>query len=67
LIEAKTFAIFPTMSTVAEIEAAIEHLSPEEQRQLCRWVIERLSGNDNEDILVPPAYRQKILDALDQP
>ena len=55
------------MSTVAEIEAAIEQLSLEEQRQLWQWFRERALPEDNDDVLVPPAYRQKILDAIDQP
>lgn len=55
------------MSTVPEIEAAIERLSPEEQRHLREWFLERPLPEDNDDILVPPAYRQKVLDALDQP
>ena len=55
------------MSTLPEIEAAIEQLSPEEQRQLREWFQERTLPEDNNDILVPPAYRQKVLDALDQP
>jgi len=55
------------MSTVAEIETAIERLSPEEQRELRDWLLERLPADDNDDVLVPPAYRQKVLDAIDQP
>jgi hypothetical protein len=55
------------MSTVAEIEAAIEQLPPDDQRQLRRWVIEHVLVEDNEDILAPSSYRQKILDGLDQP
>jgi hypothetical protein len=55
------------MSTVVEIEAAIELLSPEEKRQLHEWFLERLPSEDNEDVVVPSAYRQKVLDAIDQP
>ena len=50
------------MSTVAEIEAAIEQLMPEEQQKLRQWVVEHVRDDDNEDIVVPPSYRQKILD-----
>ena len=35
-------SIVAAMSTVAEIEAAIETLSPEEQRQLADWLNARL-------------------------
>ena len=55
------------MSTAPEIEAAIEQLSPEEQLQLREWFLERPLPEDNDDILVPPGYRRKVLDALDQP
>ncbi len=55
------------MSTVAEIETAIEQLPPEEQRQLRHWFLERPLPDENDDVLAPSAYRQKALDALDQP
>lgn len=35
-------AIVPAMSTVAEIETAIEKLSPAEQRELADWLSSRL-------------------------
>lgn len=54
------------MSTVIEIESAIEQLSPVEQRQLRDWLLERFRPDDNDDLMVPPAYRQRILDAIDQ-
>jgi hypothetical protein len=34
------------MSTVAEIESAIEQLSPEEQRQLRTWFLEKFPSED---------------------
>ena len=53
------------MSTVIEIEEAIEKLPPEKKIQLRHWVIENIPS-ENDDILMPPAYRQKILDAIDE-
>jgi hypothetical protein len=55
------------MSTVTEIEAAIEKLPPEKKYQLREWVIEHIPTKEDDDILVPSSYRQKILDGLDQP
>ena len=55
------------MSTVLEIEEAIEQLTPEEQIEVRDWMLGKRPLTDNSDILVPRAYRQKILDALDQP
>lgn len=55
------------MSTVAEIENAIEQLTPEEQLQVRDWILEKQPVNGNEDVLTPCDYRQKVLDALDQP
>jgi len=55
------------MSTVAEIEEAIEQLPAEEQLQLRDWILEKQPLEDNGDVLLPRAYRQKILNALDQP
>jgi len=54
------------VNKVAEIEEAIEQLSVEEQRELRRWFLEHPPQEENDDILVPAAYRQKILDGLDQ-
>lgn len=56
------------MSTVIEIEAAIEKLPKEKKYQLRGWVIENIptKEDDDNDILVPSSYRQKILDGLDQ-
>jgi hypothetical protein len=54
------------MSTVAEIEEAIEQLPPEEQLQVRDWILEKQPLGDDGDILLPRAYRQKILDALDK-
>ncbi len=54
------------MSTVIEIEDAIEKLPLEKKLQLRHWVIENIPS-ENDDILAPTAYRQKVLDALDQP
>ena len=55
------------MSMLAEIETAIEQLPPEELRRLRTWLLERTPPEENDDVLVPPAYRQKVLDALGQP
>lgn len=55
------------MSTVAEIEEAIEQLTPEEQLQVRDWILEKQPLTNNEDILAPRAYRQKVLNALDLP
>jgi hypothetical protein len=55
------------MSTVTEIEEAIEQLPPEQQLQVRDWILEKQPLEDNSDILLPRAYRQKILNALDQP
>jgi len=37
-------ATFCTMSTVAEIEAAIEQLPPADFRALCEWIVRRAEG-----------------------
>jgi hypothetical protein len=55
------------MSTVAEIEEAIEQLKPEQQLEVRNWILEKQPLEDNSDIVLPRAYRQKTLDALDQP
>lgn len=55
------------MSTVAEIEEAIEQLTPEDQLQVRKWILEKQPLGGNDDILTPHPYRQKVLDALDQP
>lgn len=55
------------MSTVAEIEEAIEQLTPEEQVKVRDWILEKQPLSGNEDVLTPRAYRQKVLDALDLP
>jgi hypothetical protein len=33
------------MSTVAEIESAIDKLSPQERKRLCEWLLARESGS----------------------
>jgi hypothetical protein len=58
---------FRSMSTVAEIEEAIEQLPPKEQAAVRDWLLEKLPPGENDDILPPRSYRRKILDALDQP
>ena len=55
------------MSTVAEIEEAIEQLPPKEQAELRDWLLVKLPARDNDDILLPRSHRQRVLDALDQP
>ena len=55
------------MSTVAEIEEAIEQLTPEEQLRVRDWILTKRPLGENDDILTPRAYRQKVLDALDKP
>lgn len=55
------------MSSVAEIEVAIEKLPANDQRELRHWFLRREWPGSDEDILVPPDYRQKVLDALDHP
>jgi hypothetical protein len=55
------------MSTVAEIENAIAQLTPEEQLQVRDWILEKKPLDGNDDVLTPRAYRQKVLDVLDQP
>ena len=54
------------VSTVAEIEAAILRLPPEEQRQLREWLLELQPVGVDEDVLIPAAYQRKIFDVLDQ-
>ena len=39
------------MSTVTEIEAALEKLLPAEQRQIIHWLEERLSGEESPEML----------------
>ena len=55
------------MSSLAEIEVAIEKLPAGDQRELREWFLRREWPGADEDILVPPAYRQTVLDALDHP
>jgi hypothetical protein len=55
------------MSTVTEIEEAIEQLPATAQAELRDWLLDKLSPGDNADILVPQSHRRKIVDALDQP
>ena len=43
--------IVATMSTVAEIEAAIEKLPAAEQRELARWLEERLLQEESPEML----------------
>ena len=54
------------MSTVAEIEAAIEQLPPSEKLRLRNWFLRQCPEPD-EDIIAPRSYQQKVLDALDEP
>lgn len=54
------------MSTVAEIEEAIEQLPPASQAKVRDWILEKLPLEDNSDILLPRSHREKILDALEQ-
>ena len=54
------------MSSVAEIEAAIEQLAPTEKLQLRDWFLRQCPDPDD-DLAVPRSYQQKILDVLDQP
>ncbi|MEO7300098.1 MAG: hypothetical protein ABI042_16150 [Verrucomicrobiota bacterium] len=53
------------MSTVIEIEDAIEKLPQEKKLQLRHWVIENIP-TENDDIIAPTTYRQKVLDALEE-
>jgi len=55
------------MSTVTEIEEAIEQLPPKDQAELRDWLLDKLPPGDNDDILPPRSHRRKTLDALDQP
>ncbi len=55
------------MSTVVESEDAIEHLPPEAQLELREWILRRPWPDQDEDILVPRSYQQKVMDVLDQP
>jgi hypothetical protein len=54
------------MSSVAEIEAAIEQLPPDDKLQLRDWLVRQCPELDD-DILVPRSYQQKVLDVLDEP
>lgn len=51
------------MSTVQEIEAAIEHLSYEEQEQLAQWFEARRPPTGNEDDAPVPVSHQAELDS----
>uniref|UniRef100_UPI0005BB3D39 addiction module protein n=1 Tax=Geminisphaera colitermitum TaxID=1148786 RepID=UPI0005BB3D39 len=53
----------PPMSTVQEIEAAIETLSYEEQEQLAQWFEARRTPTGNEDDAPVPASHQAELDS----
>lgn len=55
------------MNSVAEIEAAIEKLTPEEEQKLREWLLRRASSELNDDLLVPPQYRQTVLNAIEGP
>ena len=55
------------MSSVADIQDAVEKLPVNEQRELRQWFLRREWPDADEDILVPPDYRQNVLDALDHP
>ncbi len=52
------------MSSLAEIEEAIERLSPDQQRSLRDWMLSRCrdESDSEDDLLVPAAYRNNILD-----
>ena len=54
------------MSSVAEIEAAIEQLPATEKLQLRDWLVQQCPEPDD-DVTVPRSYQQKVLDVLDQP
>lgn len=54
------------MSSVAEIEAAIEQLPPDEKLVLRDWFL-RQQWFELDDIAVPRSYQQKVLDVIDQP
>jgi hypothetical protein len=54
------------MSSMAEITAAIERLSEGEKESLRKWFLQPQSEDgENDDILVPATYRQKVLDVID--
>ena len=53
------------MSSVAEIEAAIVQLPPDQKLQLRDWFLHQCPDPDD-DIAVPRSYQLKVLDVLDQ-
>ncbi len=55
------------MSTVVEIETAIEQLPSREFEELRSWLFRRDWPATDEDIAVPRSYQQKVLDVLDEP
>jgi hypothetical protein len=55
------------MSTVVEIEDAIERLPPEAQMEVRDWILRRSWPDQDEDIVVPRSYQQKVMAVLDQP
>lgn len=55
------------MSTVAEIESAIEQLPSREVEEVRQWLFRRDWPAADEDITVPRSYQQKVLDVLDEP
>jgi hypothetical protein len=54
------------MSTVAEIESAIERLPAREVEAVREWLFRRDWPAKDEDLTVPRSYQQKILDVLDE-
>jgi hypothetical protein len=55
------------MSTVMEIEAAIEQLPSREFEEVRAWLFRRDWPAQDDDIAVPRSYQQKVLNALDEP
>ena len=55
------------MSTLIEIETAIEQLPPEQMEELRRWLLSRDWPEADNDVAVPRSYQRKVLDALDMP
>ncbi len=55
------------MSTVVEIETAIEQLPSREFEEVRAWLFRRDWPEADDDIAVPRSYQQKVLDVLDEP
>ena len=53
------------MSTVTEIEGAIAKLTPSEQREIARWLEERLLGEETPEMLA--AIDEGIRSAREKP